>query len=280
MKTQNKHFCLSSYRVPMTFFFFFFIFILVIFGVLSLSPIVIPGVNAEGIVASDSIAITAPDIDLDINPANRLTVGKNTVSISASPASGYELYISTTEQNMYLDGDNTDTRKISPTTGTYESPAAIYSESSPAWGYAVAGLDNFSPNYSTTNPSSSSKFAAVPTTEQLITVSKTTTSLLLAIILPPLYIPPSALPNHPPQKLSSATTVTLVSSTITSPTQQAIRTPTTSEILQFIESTLCQLIRAPETTPRGSPKKGSLPFILTLISTTSNQLVQPIGSTV
>ena len=165
----KQTFCLSSRRSLLAFLFPVSGIMLAVFGLLITAPIVLPKANAEETRSGGSLVITTSGDEINVDPVKRLNIGKSTITITADSATGYELFISTDEQNMYLDGDSTNTNhKISPTSGTYESPVAIYSESSPVWGYAIAGLNNFNSSYNISSPSSASRFAAVPTTDQLI----------------------------------------------------------------------------------------------------------------
>ena len=139
--------------------------------------------------------MTTPEyVNIDVHPGpnGSIAIGASTVEITSTTPGGFGLYLSGSN-TLFRNGDNTITdadKKIISTTGTYSLPAALISNATtPAtWGYAVAGLGNFDETYSTSNPSMSAKFAAVPATnsEQLIktedsTVSSDTTTVYYGI---------------------------------------------------------------------------------------------------
>ena len=114
---------------------------------------------------------TTDNVDIPIDPTSpgAMAIKKHTISSTTNAPSGYRIYVSsaTSDSTIYLFGDpnnNQPNRKIIPTSGTYTSPVALStSPSTPAtWGYAVAGLNNFDPTYSETNPDTNAKFASLP----------------------------------------------------------------------------------------------------------------------
>lgn len=131
------------------------------------------------------LEMTTPEyvnIDIVPGPSGSIGIGASNITITSTTPSGYNLFISGSN-TLHLDGNtnNTDSnKKIISTTGTFASPISLISNNTtPAtWGYAIAGMGNFDASYSTTSPSMSAKFAAVPATnsEQLINTSNDTAS--------------------------------------------------------------------------------------------------------
>lgn len=150
--TQNILFALASAALGL-------------FVALVLFPITIGNTRATGEQLNNSIDISvdAP-IEINLTPlSNSMKIAKHTVTVNTGTASGYQLFIATdsaAHQVLYLDGDSSNvSNRIESTTGTYDAPATLALNT---WGYAIAGLDNFDNTYSTTSPSTSSKFAGVP----------------------------------------------------------------------------------------------------------------------
>jgi surface protein len=146
--------------------------VLVLFGALLIASPVSTNTNAEDAPAADGISlVTSKTIEASIHPEENgtLSIVKDTVIGSTSSAYGYELYVSTSstdDNDIYLNGNTENseaTKKISATTGTYDTPAALDITNGATWGYAVAGLGNFDASYNIYTPSNSSKFAAMPT---------------------------------------------------------------------------------------------------------------------
>lgn len=141
--------------------------VLGLFVALALFPISMDSISAldDPTGSGIDISIDAP-VQIDLDPlTNNMKIVKSAVTVDASSAGGYKLYLSTdttAHQTMFLDGDSTNVyNKIDPASGTFAAPAALAFNT---WGYAVAGLENFDNSYSTTNPSTSSKFANIPLT--------------------------------------------------------------------------------------------------------------------
>ncbi len=122
---------------------------------------------------SVSVRTESEALDVDINSQ---TIGsvvgvKDTVTVSAYSPVGYKLFVSASSKNsntILLGGQNyndVDGKRITATTGTYQSPTTLTDST---WGYAVAGLNKFDASYSNVN--NSSKFAGLPVfgQEQLI----------------------------------------------------------------------------------------------------------------
>ncbi len=153
---------------------------LALFGLLTFVPPYNPEKQAEALIDPDlyTISVNAvSDISLQVNPTAAGTVAmvEDVITSSTNSPSGYKLYVSVDgdHNDIYLNGDsNNDVsgKKIAATSGTFDSPAALTSDSSSSWGYAVPGLNNFDIAYDPSSPSSSAKFAALPVIgeEQLI----------------------------------------------------------------------------------------------------------------
>ncbi len=153
---------------------------LALFGLLTFVPPYNPEKQAEAVIDPDlyTISVNAvSDISLQVNPSAAGTVAmvEDVITSSTNSPSGYKLYVSVDgdHNDIYLNGDsNNDVsgKKIAATSGTFDSPAALTSDSSSSWGYAVPGLNNFDIAYDPSSPSSSAKFAALPVIgeEQLI----------------------------------------------------------------------------------------------------------------
>ncbi len=153
---------------------------LALFGLLTLVPPYNPEKQAEAIIDPDlyTISVNAvSDISLQVNPSAAGTVAmvEDIITSSTNSPSGYRLYVSVDgdHNDIYLNGDSRNDvagKKIAATSGTFDSPAALTSDSSSSWGYAVPGLNNFDTIYDASSPSSSAKFAALPVIgeEQLI----------------------------------------------------------------------------------------------------------------
>ena len=130
-----------------------------------------------------SIATNAT-LDTNIHPEDggTIAIAKDTVIGNTSSQYGYELYISTNSEtinDIYLNGNTTlteNTKKISATTGTYDTPAALDITNGATWGYAIAGLDNFDASYNINAPAASAKFAAMPTVENKQLIHEVTTA--------------------------------------------------------------------------------------------------------
>ena len=116
---------------------------------------------------------TNDEVRVSIAPEHdgKMSVMKDSVTTSTNAPTGYKLYISSanTYNSMLLDGEEYNDEdiwaKMAPTEGSFEQPAALFvSDDTPAtWGYAIPGLNNFDSEYTTSDPSASSKFAAMPT---------------------------------------------------------------------------------------------------------------------
>ena len=153
---------------------------LALFGLLTFVPPYNPEKQAEALIDPDlyTISVNAvSDISLQVNPTAAGTVAmvEDVITSSTNSPSGYKLYVSVDgdHNDIYLNGDSRNDvagKKIAATSGTFDSPAALTSDSSSSWGYAVPGLNNFDAAYDATSPSSSAKFAALPVVgeEQLI----------------------------------------------------------------------------------------------------------------
>lgn len=120
------------------------------------------------------------DLALEISGSDSGNIGimKDTVVVNTASPSGYDFYISSNDENnnIYLNQQETDdaSKKISATTATFENPAelSLSGDINATWGFAITGSSNFDSSYDVESPSSSAKFAAVPTksNEQLIRV--------------------------------------------------------------------------------------------------------------
>ena len=177
---SKQTFKLTNSYVPRILFCFASV-VLVLFGILAVvSPV---EANTNALVetteyGSDLTIATNSMIETAIRPKSdgSLLVVKDTLVANSNLQYGYEVYVSTNSDNVndiYLNGNTSNSlssQKISATTGTYAAPAALDLTNGATWGYAIAGLDNFDAAYDEENPSTTAKFAAVPTigNEQLI----------------------------------------------------------------------------------------------------------------
>lgn len=128
------------------------------------------GVNTVG----DSI-----DINAESTSSGVYTAKKDTVTVTTNIPDGYSLYISagSGDPKLYLDGDSSASY-IDTTSGTYSSPQVLRTNT---YGYAVPSSingavdNNFDSAYATPNPTSASKWAALPTStnQQLIQTTDT-----------------------------------------------------------------------------------------------------------
>ena len=133
----------------------------------------------------DGLSIaTNVTLDTNIHPEDggTIAIAKDTVVGNTSSPYGYELYVSANSEtinDIYLNGNTTlteNTKKISATTGTYDTPAALDITNGATWGYAIAGLDNFDASYNIYAPAASAKFAAMPVIENKQLIHEVTTA--------------------------------------------------------------------------------------------------------
>lgn len=117
------------------------------------------------------------DINFTINPTTEvsqggaLNVAKTTIIGSTNAPTGYRLFLSSAsdDNSFLLEGEEKNTArddsKMQATTGTFLAPEALFtSQDTPAtWGFAIPGVGSFDDVYTTSAPSVSAKFAAVPT---------------------------------------------------------------------------------------------------------------------
>ncbi len=150
--------------------------------------------RASAEVNGDEYALTlgmTSDISFTINPTTEeaqggaLNVAKATIVGGTNAPTGYQLYISSAEDDnsFLLEGEegNTarDDSRMQATTGTIAAPEALFtSQSVPAtWGFAVPGIGGFDEAYTTSSPSTSAKFAAVPTAGNGQLIHEATTAI-------------------------------------------------------------------------------------------------------
>lgn len=174
-----KHFGVNNAWYLSRFFYFklfasFSTVALALLSLLTLFPYARPSHTTYAIIDETMYGLTlatTDNVDIPIDPTSpgAMAIKKHTISSTTNAPSGYRIYVSsaTSDSTIYLFGDpnnNQPNRKIIPTSGTYTSPVALSTSSStPAtWGYAVAGLNNFDPIYSETNPNTNAKFASLP----------------------------------------------------------------------------------------------------------------------
>ena len=174
-----KHFGVNNAWYLSRFFYFklfasFSTVALALLSLLTLFPYARPSHTTYAIIDETIYGLTlatTDNVDIPIDPTSpgAMAIKKHTISSTTNAPSGYRIYVSsaTSDSTIYLFGDpnnNQPNRKIIPTSGTYTSPVALStSPSTPAtWGYAVAGLNNFDPTYSETNPDTNAKFASLP----------------------------------------------------------------------------------------------------------------------
>ncbi|MCR5832768.1 MAG: DUF285 domain-containing protein [Candidatus Saccharibacteria bacterium] len=149
--------------------------VLLLFAALIIASPVATTTNAtdEPDYADGLSLVTSQVIEATIRPEDTgtLSIIKDTIVGATNSQYGYEVYISTnsdTVNDIYLNGNsenNETTQKILATSGTYAAPAALDLTNGATWGYAIAGLDSFDASYNTFTPSTTSKFAAVPTSD-------------------------------------------------------------------------------------------------------------------
>lgn len=147
--------------------------IILLFAFFVLFPIVAETTHAEGDEPDDGITVVANnniEINLLSTDEGYYKIAKDTVTVSTGSEYGYTLYLSTdsaAHQSIYLNGDTSSERKISGTTGTYESPVALADEGY-SWGWAVPEISHFDNTYNTANPDAKSKFAVMPLENKII----------------------------------------------------------------------------------------------------------------
>ena len=144
---------------------------LALFAGLMLFPTINETTHAEGDRSGDGITVViSPEITTRLVSREEGYFGivKDTVRIGTDVPYGYTLWISTDSeehQTLYLNGDASSDSKIDGASGTFESPRALGNYQ---WGFAVPGVGEFDEEYSEETPSTSSKFAKLPTENTVI----------------------------------------------------------------------------------------------------------------
>ena len=150
----KQKFCLQRYSVRNFLLSFSGISLAILSALVLLPPVAPEETLAEINPEIYDLAVTATDVDIDVSPVSGVAVAKSTVTSTTLSPAGYRLYISTDSDSntAFLNGDSSnieDYKKIVATTGTFDSPLALTSDSSASWGYAIAGFNNFDSSYET-----------------------------------------------------------------------------------------------------------------------------------
>lgn len=145
--------------------------LIMLFGFVVILPAVPASTYAEGDVPEEGISVVASS-DISVNLLSKdegyYKIFKDSIKVSTSSENGYTLSIATDSadhQTLYLNGDTTSESKIDGASGTYEEPKALDDYE---WGFAVPGISRFDDTYSTTEPSTNSKFAILPLENKII----------------------------------------------------------------------------------------------------------------
>ncbi len=145
--------------------------IIMLFAFAIMLPVVSESTHAEGDEPEEGISVFASS-DISVNLLSKdegyYKIFKDSIKVSTSSENGYTLSIATDSadhQTLYLNGDTTSESKIDGASGTYEEPKALDDYE---WGFAVPGISRFDDTYSTTEPSTNSKFAILPLENKVI----------------------------------------------------------------------------------------------------------------
>ncbi len=145
--------------------------VVMLFTAAIMLPVVPESTHAEINRSGDGITVViSPEITTRLVSREEGYFGivKDTVRVGTDVPYGYTLWISTDSeehQTLYLNGDASSDSKIDGVSGTFESPRALGNYQ---WGFAVPGVGEFDEEYSEETPSTSSKFAKLPTENTVI----------------------------------------------------------------------------------------------------------------
>ena len=156
---SQQKFCLNRYSARSILLSFSGV-VLTLLGILTLLPTTAPKDTSAAIDPETyDLYLSASPVEITAGNKGDIALGKSTITSTTLSPAGYELYLSMTSDSNAVRMDSVNS--IAATTGTFNTPTALTTDTSASWGYAIAGLNNFDSSYN--NISQSSKFAAVPT---------------------------------------------------------------------------------------------------------------------